>query len=67
MGVFPESTTASTEKESVADKLLGKESKARELATDSSARKEEAERIEKLLLGTKLLEKRECVTGRFIV
>jgi len=54
MGVFPESTNASTEKESVTDKLLGKDSKARVLASDSSARKEEAQRNEKLLLGKSL-------------
>ena len=51
MGLFREVTTSGAEKESVTDKLLGKDSKARGLATDSSARKREAEKIEKLLMG----------------
>jgi len=49
--MFREATVKSAEKDSVTDKLLGKDSKARELATDSSARKREAEKIEKLLMG----------------
>jgi hypothetical protein len=51
LGVFRDSTLSSNEKETVTDKLLGKDSKARTLAMDSSARKKETAKIEKMLLG----------------